>query len=78
MLGAAGEGGSERVDGVAVAAHAVAVAGDCGHGCVVEEAVEDRGGDGGVVEDRAPVSDAAVGGEDDRTVLVAVLHGRSS
>lgn len=38
---------------------------------MVEEPVEDGGGDGGVVEDRAPVGDAAVGGEDDRAVLVA-------
>jgi hypothetical protein len=33
---------------------------------VVQEAVEDRGGDGGVFEDLAPAGDAAVGGEDDR------------
>ena len=38
---------------------------------MVEEAVEDRGGDGGVVEDLAPGGDAAVGGEDDRAVFVA-------
>ena len=39
---------------------------------MVQEAVEeDGGGDGGVVEDRAPVGDAAVGREDDRAVLVA-------
>jgi hypothetical protein len=32
---------------------------------VVEEAVEDGGGDGGVFEDLTPVGDAAVGGQDD-------------
>jgi site-specific DNA recombinase len=34
-------------------------------GCVVQEAVEDRDGDGGVFEDGAPVGDPAVGGEHD-------------
>ncbi len=38
---------------------------------MVQEAVEDGGGDGGVVEDVAPVGDVAVGGQDDRAVLVA-------
>jgi hypothetical protein len=51
-----GEGGSEGCDGVAVAAHSVAVAGHGEHGGVVEEAVEDGGGDGGVFEDVAPVN----------------------
>ena len=37
----------------------------------MQEAVEDGGGDGGVVEDVAPVGDVAVGGQDDRAVLVA-------
>jgi hypothetical protein len=32
---------------------------------------EDGGGDRGVLKDLAPVGDAAVGGEDDRAVLVA-------
>src|SRR3954466_1777571 len=68
---AAGEGGSEGGDGVAVATHAVAVAGDGEDGGVVQEAVEDGGGDGGVVEDLAPVGDAAVGGQDDGAVFVA-------
>lgn len=59
------------VDGVAVAAHAVAGAGDREHGGVVEEAVADRRGDGGVFEGRALVGDAAVGGQDERAVFVA-------
>ena len=63
--------GRRACDGVAVAAHAVAVAGDREHGGVVQEAVEDRGGDGRVFEDRAPVGDAAVGGQDDGAVFVA-------
>jgi hypothetical protein len=54
-----------------VAAHSVAVAGDREDGGVVEEAVEDGGGDGGVFEDVAPVGDAAVGGQDDAAVFVA-------
>lgn len=37
----------------------------------MKEPVEDRGRDGGVVEDLAPAGDAAVGGEDDRAVFVA-------
>jgi hypothetical protein len=49
-----------------VGAHAVAVG-------VVEEAVEDGDGDGGVVEDVAPVDDVAVAGEDDRAVRCALL-----
>jgi IstB-like ATP binding protein len=70
LLGA-GEGGSERRDGVAVAAHAVAVAGHGEDGGVVQEPVEDGGRDGGVLEDVAPVGDPAVGGQDDAAVLVA-------
>ena len=63
--------GRERLDGVAVAAHAVAVAVDLKDGRVVEKSVEDRGGDGGVFEDRAPLGDPTVGRQDDRAVLVA-------
>jgi hypothetical protein len=40
-------------------------------GGLVEEAVEDGDGDGAVVEHGAPGGDAAVGGKDDRAVLVA-------
>ena len=54
-----------------MAAHSVAGPVDREDGAVVEEPVEDRGGDGGVVEDLAPGGDAAVGGEDDRAVFVA-------
>lgn len=52
-----------------VAAHPVGGPVDRQHDAVVEEAVEDGGGDGCVVEDLAPAGDAAVGGEDDRAVL---------
>ena len=41
-------------------AHAVAVAVDLQDGGVVQETVEDRGGDGRVFEDLAPAGDAAV------------------
>jgi len=54
-----------------VAAHAVALAVDLKDCGVVEEAVEDRGGDGGVFEDLAPAGDASVGGQDDRSVFVS-------
>ncbi len=54
-----------------MAAHAVAVAVDLQDGGVVQEAVEDRDGDGVVVEDLAPGRDVAVGGQDDRAVLLA-------
>ena len=69
--GVAGEGRSERVEGVAVAAHAVAVAGNGEHAGVVEQAIEDGGRDGGVFEDLSPVGDPAVGGQDDAAVFVA-------
>src|SRR5581483_11364961 len=65
------EAGAELLDAVVVAAHPVAGAVDREHGAVVEEPVEDGGGDGGVLEDLAPVGDAAVGREDDRAVFVA-------
>jgi hypothetical protein len=62
----------DGVDGVAVGSHAVAIARDREDGGVVQEAVEDRGGDGGVFEDRAPVGDPSVGGQDDAGVFVSV------
>jgi hypothetical protein len=65
---AAGEGGLEGIDGVAVAAHAVAVARDGRGRWRGGGGVEDGGDDGGVVEDRAPVGDPALGGQDDRAV----------
>jgi len=49
------EAGAEVRQAGAVAAHAVAVAIDLEHGRVVQEAVEDRGGDSCVFEDLAPV-----------------------
>jgi hypothetical protein len=61
----------ELLDALAAAAHAVAGPGDREHGAVVEEPVEDRGRDSGVVEDLAPAGDAADDGEDDRAVFVA-------
>jgi hypothetical protein len=45
----------------AVAAHAVAVVVDLQDRGVVQQPVEDRDGDGAVVEDRAPFGDAPVG-----------------
>ena len=59
-------------------AHAVAVAVDLQDGGVVQETVEDRGGDGRVFEDLAPAGDAAVGGQDDRAVLVRTPRRRRS
>lgn len=49
--------GSECVDGVAVGAHAVAVAVDGDDGGVVQEPVENGDGDGGGLEDLAPAGD---------------------
>ena len=71
MRRTAGECGSECRDGVAVAAHAVAIAGHREHAGVVKEAVEDGGRDGGVFEDLGPVGDSTVGGQDDAAVFVA-------
>ena len=65
------ESGAQAVEAFVVAAHPVGGPVDGEDGAVVEEPVEDGGGDGGVVEDLAPGGDAAVGGEDDRAVLVA-------
>ena len=65
------EAGAERLEAFLVAAHPVGGAVDRQDDAVVEQAVEDGGGDGGVVEDLAPAGDAAVGGEDDRAVFVA-------
>jgi hypothetical protein len=55
---------SELFEAGAVAAHAVALAVDLQHGRVVQEPVEDRGGDGRVFEDLASLRDPAVGGQD--------------
>jgi hypothetical protein len=50
------EAGAELREACAMSAHAVAVAVDLEHGCVVQEPVEDGDGDGGVFEDRAPLN----------------------
>src|SRR5205085_10582436 len=41
------------------------------HGCVVDESVDQGGGDHRVAEDLAPVFEAAVRGDDDRAAFVA-------
>ena len=51
-------------DEVGVRAQAVAGALDLHDDGVVQEAVEQRGGDDGVAEDLAPLGEAAVGGEE--------------
>ena len=52
-------------------AEAVALAFERDHGDVVDEPVDRGGGDHGVAEDRAPLLEAAVTGDDDRAALVA-------
>ena len=54
-----------------MATHAVALPVDLKNGRMLEQSVEDRGGDGGVFEDCAPFGDSPVGGEDDGAVPVA-------
>jgi hypothetical protein len=54
-----------------MAAEAIAGALDADDDGVVEEAVEQRGGDDGVAEHLAPFGKAAVGGEDHGAALVA-------
>ena len=49
----------------------VAVAGDLDHDGVVQEPVQQGGGDHGIAEHLAPFAKAAVGGEDDGAALVA-------
>ena len=53
----------------------VAVAFDLDYDGVVEQAVEERGGDDGIAEDVAPLGEAAVGGEDHGALLVAGVDG---
>src|SRR5581483_5308463 len=62
----------ERVVPRSVGAHPVAVAGDVDDDAAMQEPIEHRGGDGGVVEDVAPGADPAVGVQDDRAALVAL------
>ena len=69
MRGASGGGGS----GLDAVFHAVAFAFDDDGFGVVEDAVEEGGGEGGVVvEDGGPVFEGLVGGQDDRAAFVAL------
>jgi hypothetical protein len=61
---------------VAAFAQAVALAFEGDHGGVVDEAIDERGGDHRVAEDFAPGFEAAVGGDDDRTAFVAARDER--
>jgi hypothetical protein len=56
---------------ILVGPHAIAAAPHVDHGGAVEQAVDDGGADHAVGEDLAPITKAAVGGEDDRALLVA-------
>jgi hypothetical protein len=55
-------------------AEAVAGALDVDDDGVMEEPVEQRGGDDGVTEDLAPLGEASVGGEDHRALFVSGVH----
>ena len=57
-------------------AEAVALAFEGDHVGVVDEAVDERGGDHGVAEDLAPGLEAAVAGDDDRAAFVAARDER--
>ena len=56
---------------IGVLTQAVAGAFDLDHHGMMEQSVEQRGGDDGIAEDLAPFGKAAVGGEDHRAFLVA-------
>ena len=58
-------------DEVGVLAQAIARSLDLDDDGVVEQPVEQRGGDDGIAEDLAPFGEAAVGGEDHGALLVA-------
>src|SRR6266508_5786303 len=58
-------------DAGAAFAQAVALAFEGDHGGVVDEPVDQGGGDDGVAEDLAPLLEAAVRGDGDRAALVA-------
>ena len=57
-----------------VVAESVGVAVEVENHGAVQEPVEHGGGDGGVAEDLAPRCDAAVGGQDDAGLQVALGH----
>src|SRR3546814_21073216 len=57
-------------DSPALLAEPIAVTADCDHGAVVQQAIQDGGGDHRVAEHRAPLGDRAVRGEQDRAALV--------
>ena len=56
-LAGAAESVAKLLEAGAVAAHAVALSVDLHDSRVVKEPVEDRDGDGGILEDRAPLRD---------------------
>ena len=56
---------------VGVLTQTIARAFDLDDDGVVQEAVEERGGDDGIAEDLAPFGEAAVGGQDHGALLVA-------
>ena len=58
-------------DEIGVLAQAIAGALDLDDDGMVEQPIEQRGGDDGIAEDLAPFGEAAVGGEDHRALLVA-------
>jgi hypothetical protein len=60
--------------GLSLLAEAIAIASDGEDVAMVEQAVEDRGGDDGIVEDGAPFGDRPVAGEQDAAALVAARH----
>jgi hypothetical protein len=65
-----------RRDACAPLAESVALALERDHGGVVDEPVDQRGGDHGVAEDLAPLLEAAVRGDDDRAAFVAARDER--
>src|SRR2546427_5449578 len=68
-----GGGGLDRLDeaGFELVFQPVGIAPDVDGDRVVQDAVEDRGGDDAVAEDVAPAAEALVAGEDHRPALVA-------
>ncbi len=66
-----GSGGATQEPGLPLFLEAVALALDVQGGGMVQQAVEDGGGQNLVVEDFAPVNEALVGREDEAGLLVA-------